>query len=175
MGQKKKCLEGKIPNISFANFQTLGPSQWLDDEVINYFVNKWCSGSSTLGLNTFFACKILFENDDDSCVRAKGAVTCEDEERAMRWCRRAILSQKISTALSNTPLTVQKNGLGVHNAWDSVFIPINENHSHWYSAYIDFCNKYIHVYDSWGETCLVNQQKPVLLRKNSGLMLVSCI
>lgn len=57
--------------------------------------------------------------------------------------------------------------------WDSVFIPINERYSHWYSAYIDFKQKYIHIYDSWSETCLMNKQKPVLQRKNAGLMLVS--
>lgn len=68
---------------------------------------------------------------------------------------------------------MEKKSLGINMAWDSVFIPINENHSHWYSAYIDFLNKYIHIYDSWGKTCLLNKQKPVLLRKNSALMLVS--
>lgn len=56
--------------------------------------------------------------------------------------------------------------------WDSVFIPINENHSHWYSAYIDFHKKHIHIYDSWSETCLINRGKPVLQRKNTQLMLV---
>lgn len=59
--------------------------------------------------------------------------------------------------------------------WDSVFILINENHSHWYSAHIDFKQKCIHIYDSWSETCLINQQKPVLQRKNTGLMLVSVL
>lgn len=176
MAQRKNCLEGKIPNISFASFKTLGIHQWLNDEVINYFVGKWCSGSSTLGLNTFFACKILFDNHDDSCVHAReGVVTWEHEERAVRWCRRAIVSHKFPGAPPNPPLIGQKNSLGLPNTWDSVFIPINENHSHWYSAYIDFRNKYIHIYDSWGETCLINEQKPVLLRKNTGLMLVSCI
>lgn len=59
--------------------------------------------------------------------------------------------------------------------WDSVFIPINENHSHWYSAHINFKQKRIHVYDSLSETCLLNQNKPVLQRKNARLMLVSLL
>lgn len=169
--QNEIFIEGKLSNISFKNFKTLGAHQWLDDEVINYFINKWCSGSCMLGLNTFFACKILFGDEDDSCLNAKhGVLTTEDDERAVRWCRRAHVSQKLSS--QQLTHSAQKQ-LNLDMAWDSVFIPINENHSHWYSAYIDFQNKKIHVYDSWGSTCLLNEEKPVLLRKHSGLMLVS--
>lgn len=94
IGDNQKLLEGKLPNISFLNFKTLGARQWLDDEIINYFVNKWCSKSSTtLGLSTFFACKVLFEDADNSCVHAKqGILTGEDDNRALRWCRRAEVS-----------------------------------------------------------------------------------
>lgn len=85
--------EGKIPNISLSNFTTLGPRQWLDDEVINYFIAKWCSGSSTLGLNTFVACKILFDDVDNSCINAKrGVLTPEDARKVVRWCHRANVS-----------------------------------------------------------------------------------
>lgn len=70
---------------------------------------------------------------------------------------------------------LEQKSLALNGAGDSVFIPINENNAHWYSAYIDFQNKSIQIYDSWGDTCLMNQQKLVLLRKNSGLMLVSTI
>lgn len=70
---------------------------------------------------------------------------------------------------------LEQKSLALNGTWDSVFIPINENNAHWYSAYIDFQNKSIQIYDSWGDTCLMNQQKPVLLRKYSGLMLVSTI
>ncbi|KAE9388858.1 hypothetical protein BT96DRAFT_947299 [Gymnopus androsaceus JB14] len=41
-------------------------------------------------------------------------------------------------------LRLQKKSLGLNMGWDS---------------------------DSWSETCLLNQRKPVLLRKNTGLML----
>lgn len=89
----QKLLEGKLPNISFSDFKTLGAREWLNDEVINYFVKKWCSRSSTLGLSTFFACKVLFDDEDNSCIQAKhGVLTLDDEETALRWCRRADVS-----------------------------------------------------------------------------------
>lgn len=89
-------FEGKLPNISWRNFVTLGPRQWLDDEVINYFVTRWCSGSLTLGLNTFFACKILFEDLDNSCINAKhGVLTSDDAQMALRWCHRAKASSPL--------------------------------------------------------------------------------
>lgn len=56
--------------------------------------------------------------------------------------------------------------------WDNVFIPINENNSHWYSACINFRLKRIDIYDSLREICLTNRQKPVQLRKNTHTMLV---
>ena len=54
-----------------------------------------------------------------------------------------------------------------------MFIPINENNTHWYSVYIDFCAKRINIYDSLEETFLVNQQKAIPYHKNMSLMLVS--
>ena len=40
----------------------------------------------TLGLHTFFACKILFE--DPSCICAKGGtLNTELELTAIKWCR----------------------------------------------------------------------------------------
>lgn len=94
ISHKELLLEGKLPNISFLNFKTLGARQWLDDEIINYFVTKWCSRSSTtLGLSTFFACKILFQDNDNSCVHAKrGILTVDDERKALKWCHRAEVS-----------------------------------------------------------------------------------
>lgn len=56
--------------------------------------------------------------------------------------------------------------------WDSVFIPINEDNIHWYSACINFKLKHIHIYDSLEHSCHSNRGKPVLLRKNSRVMLV---
>lgn len=80
---------------------------------------------------------------------------------------------QVNTFLYNNSLTIQQDTLGLKMGWDSVFIPINENHSHWYSAYINFEHKFIHIYDSWAQTCLTNQRKPVMQRKNTALMLVS--
>lgn len=103
MGHHETFRTGKLLNISFPNFKTLGPQQWLDDEVINYFVHKWCSGSSTLGLNTFFACKILFDDDDDSCMNAKnGVMTLEDERRVVRWCHRAKVSEVLLSQITHS-------------------------------------------------------------------------
>ena len=93
IGRHHKLLEGKLPNISFSSFKTLAARQWLNDKVINYFVQKWCSKSSSLGLSTFFACKILFEDIDNSCVHAKhGVLSLADEKRSLKWCRRADVS-----------------------------------------------------------------------------------
>lgn len=79
----------KLQNVSPQNFETIGLRRWLDDEVINYFVNKWCSRSqTTLGLSTFFACRIIFQ--ETSCINAKtGAFSEEDVERVTKWCRAA--------------------------------------------------------------------------------------
>ncbi|KAF5367322.1 hypothetical protein D9757_010090 [Collybiopsis confluens] len=143
----------KVSPISFSDFSTLGVGKWLNDEIINYFVQKWCSSAgTTLGLTTFFACKFLFQ--DDSCVNAKtGTLSLTDEKEVLKWCKK------------------RQGALGLE-FWDSVFIPIHESSSHWYSAYIDFRLKRIEIYDSLQETCLTNRRKPVLLRKNAKLMLV---
>ncbi|KAF5364863.1 hypothetical protein D9757_012750 [Collybiopsis confluens] len=141
-----------IPHITGANFRTLGVAQWVDDEVMNYFVSKWCQESSILGLSTFFACKHLFQ--DDSCLTAKsGTLTTEIERKALRWCAK----------------TARNLGIG---SWDSVFIPINENRMHWYSAYIDFRLKRIQIFDSLETTCVANRDKPLAFQKNMKLMLV---
>ncbi|KAF5336314.1 hypothetical protein D9757_015398 [Collybiopsis confluens] len=143
----------KVAPVSYSDFATLGVGRWLNDVVINYFVQKWCSREgTTLGLSTYFAGKFLFQGN--SCTTAKtGTLTLADEERVVKSCRR----------------TMKIRGL---EFWDSVFIPINENSSHWYSAYIDFRLKRIEIYDSLQGTCLANRRKPVLLRKNANLMLV---
>lgn len=71
-------------------------------------------------------------------------------------------------------LTLQQKKLQLHS-WDTVFIPINENHSHWYSASINFCRKRIDIYDSLRERCLSNRKKAVPLRRNTNLMLVNVL
>ncbi|KAF5370489.1 hypothetical protein D9757_013126 [Collybiopsis confluens] len=151
-GQVSDHRWAKVSPVTFSDFTTLGVGRWLNDEVINFFIQKWCSrGGTTLGLNTFFACKILFQ--ENSCTNAKtGILTAADENEAVKWCEKTLKILRLET-------------------WDSVFIPIHENRSHWYSAYIDFRLRRIEIYDSLRDTCLTNRQKPVLLRKNANLML----
>ncbi|KIK50215.1 hypothetical protein GYMLUDRAFT_253165 [Collybiopsis luxurians FD-317 M1] len=142
----------KLPNISFRNFETIGVGRWVDDEIINYFVAKWCSRSSAvLGLSTFFASNILFQQN--SCLTAKRVLGLEDEIKVQRWCRSTEKAQDLKD-------------------WESVFIPINENNSHWYSACINFRSQRIEIYDSLRHVCLVNRRKPVQSRKNTDIMLV---
>ncbi|KAF5349741.1 hypothetical protein D9757_014553 [Collybiopsis confluens] len=154
---KKICqgqdpFKDKTPHISVKNFSTLGVGRWVDDKIINYFVAKWCRQSSMLGLTTFFACKSLFR--DDSCSTAKSStLTVEDERNALLWCGKRVKYLDIEH-------------------WDSVFIPINENRAHWYSAYIDFRLKRIEIFDSLETICATNREKPLSRQKNTNLMLV---
>ncbi|KAF5350938.1 hypothetical protein D9757_014387 [Collybiopsis confluens] len=147
-----RSVQGEGSSCHIANFSTLGVGRWVDDEIVNYFVTKWCHRSTVLGLSTFFASKNLFQGD--SCSFAKsGTLTAEAERQALRWC-----------------INTMKN-LDSDN-WDSVFIPINENQLHWYSAYIDFRLKRIEIFDSLETTCITNRDKPLSLQKNMKLMLV---
>ncbi|KAF5336700.1 hypothetical protein D9757_015357 [Collybiopsis confluens] len=147
---------GKIPFMTVNDFSTLGIGRWVNDEVVNYFVTKWCSNSSTLGLSTFFANSHLFQPSETApCLHAKvGTLTAEDEERVLRWSRKAVTKQNL-----------------VAN-WDAVFIPINERSVHWYSAYIDFRLRRIEIFDSLEINCKSNRNKPVIHQKNTQLMLV---
>ncbi|KAJ3750351.1 hypothetical protein DFH05DRAFT_1518501 [Lentinula detonsa] len=134
------------------NFETVGIGRWLDDEIINYFVTKWCSQSQTvLGLSTFFACKFLFR--ENACIHAKSVLTSEDKRGVQKWYRVAEKAQDLKE-------------------WDCVFILINQNWSHWYSACINFRHKCINIYDSLCDVCLDNRARPVQLRKNTNTMLV---
>ncbi|KAJ3765990.1 hypothetical protein FB446DRAFT_794523 [Lentinula raphanica] len=141
-----------IRNISHRDFSTLGVGRWLNDEIINYFIDKWCFRSrNTLGLGTFFG-SCLFQ-DQNSCLVAKRYLTAEDEEKVKRCVMRR---QKMLSLES----------------WDTVFFPIHEGSTHWYSVRIDFTLKRIDIYDSLQETCISNRQKPIANRKNTKLMLV---
>ncbi|KAF5344434.1 hypothetical protein D9757_015436 [Collybiopsis confluens] len=143
----------KLPHVTFSHFSTLGVARWVDDFIINHFITKWCKTGTTLGLSTFFACKHLFQQV--TCINAKsGALTLEDQSQVLRWCRKAV------------------QNLCHHPSWDAVFIPIHEGSCHWYSAWIDFSRKRIEIYDSLREVCTTNRPKPLLLRKNTSLMLV---
>ncbi|KAJ3964081.1 hypothetical protein EV361DRAFT_874294, partial [Lentinula raphanica] len=77
-----------LPNISYRDFSTLGVGRWLNDEVINFFIDKWCFKSrDTLGFGTFFAGSCLFD-DKYSCLIAKRFFTEEDEYRVRRFVMR---------------------------------------------------------------------------------------
>ncbi|KAF5346216.1 hypothetical protein D9757_014048 [Collybiopsis confluens] len=143
----------QLPHITWSDFRNLGVGRWLDDELINYFVKKWSMQErKILGFSTFFAPKVLFK--ESACINAKtGTLKRADEIEAMRCIKRREKELSIK-------------------GWDSVFIPINENSQHWYSAYIDFRLKRIEIYDSLQETHQVNMNKPITERKYTKLMLV---
>jgi hypothetical protein len=80
-------FQSKFQYIKLSDFRTLGVGRWLNDEVVNYFVEKWCTESgTTLGLNSFFAQKCLFV--EGTCVPKGGVLTEADEVRVNRWCHR---------------------------------------------------------------------------------------
>ena len=156
------------PHFPRRSFSTIGVGRWVDDEVMNYFIQKWCSKSqTTLGLNTWFACKFLFQ--EDLCIHAKTILTLEDETGVKRWCRAAEVSCRIRIVEFSLILKQRAQG---RQKWERVFIPINERNIHWYSACINFASKRIDIYDSLREVCLENRQKPLISRKNTSTMLV---
>ncbi|KAF5335033.1 hypothetical protein D9757_015260 [Collybiopsis confluens] len=146
-----------LPFLAPKNIQRLDEGQWLDDEIVNYFVGKWCGAGypaqsrKVLGLSSFFASKVLFR--DAQCTSAKLFLKEEDLLTAVRWCRMAERQSR-------------------QTDWDCLFLPINEANVHWYCASIDFKKKRIVIYDSLREHYIVNRPKPVELQKNTGLMLI---
>ncbi|KAF5335612.1 hypothetical protein D9757_015360 [Collybiopsis confluens] len=144
---------GMIPHMNISHFGTLGVGRWVNDEIVNHFVTKWCTRSGTMGLSTFFANGHLFQSSEsEPCVHAKvGTLTAVNEIKVLRWCSKTIC---------------------LVDDWDSVFIPINERSTHWYSAYIDFRHRRIEIFDSLEINCTNNQKKPITHQKNMQLMLV---
>jgi hypothetical protein len=117
--QAVKSWKVKLTYITPGNFETIGVRRWLNDEVINYFVNKWCSRSqATLGFNTFFACKFLFQKS--SCINARsGDLTSEDVKGVQKWCRAAQVRHLIKSLRDLSDLRVEGPGprvlgIGVH-------------------------------------------------------------
>ncbi|KAJ3831014.1 hypothetical protein F5878DRAFT_668042 [Lentinula raphanica] len=108
-----------LPHISYHDFSTLGAGRWLNDEIINYFVHKWCTQSrNTLGFSTFFAGTCLFE-DKASCTVAKGTLTEEDELRVRRAVKRRMVNLRLSWTNSFPDSFSAKSpnrflGLGLH-------------------------------------------------------------
>ncbi|KAF5356508.1 hypothetical protein D9757_014228 [Collybiopsis confluens] len=147
---------GKVPNMNISHFQTLETGRWVNDKIVNYFMTKWCTQSGTMGLSTFFANGHLFQpSESEPCVHATvGTLTAENERKVLRWCKQMMKSQNL-----------------VAN-WDSVFIPINERSTHWFSTYIDFRCRQIEIYDSLEINCVNNRRKPITHQKNTQLMLI---
>ncbi|KAF5347364.1 hypothetical protein D9757_015169 [Collybiopsis confluens] len=127
--QVQDPFEGRLPHVTIANFSTLGVGRWVDDEIVNYFVSKWCHR------------KFVF-------ICQEWHIDCGSRKSSFEM-------KSLNTS-----------------DWDSVFIPINKNQVHWYSAYIDFCLKRIEIFDSLETTCVKNRDKPLSLQKNMKLMLV---
>ncbi|THU92775.1 hypothetical protein K435DRAFT_800215 [Dendrothele bispora CBS 962.96] len=53
--------------LRISDLRTLSPQHWLNGETINYFIDKWCRNSDTLGLGTYWANTFLFE--DKACTK----------------------------------------------------------------------------------------------------------
>jgi len=113
--------------ITIKNLQTLKPSAWLNDEVINFFLclaQADCNrNNSNLGTppshcyNTFFFTKLLQNNE---------------------YCYNNV--KRFSRNVYN----------GNIFSLDKLLIPINENSSHWSLSVIDLTQKTICHYDSMG-------------------------
>ncbi|KAF5358890.1 hypothetical protein D9757_014503 [Collybiopsis confluens] len=136
-------------------FITIGAGKWLNDEIINYFVSKWCTKSqATLGLSSFFAPRFLFQDTSCLCARNVEEISMEDECMILRWCSKAEQTQMVA------------------KCWDKIFIPINEDDCHWFSASINFHLKRIDIYDSLRKVYESNNRKPICQRKNTNTILI---
>lgn len=78
----KKRDEAMVKHISWRHFANLGVSRWLDDELINHFVEKWSHQSTVLGLSSFFSVKFLFETEN--CETAIDLSVVVSDERFQR-------------------------------------------------------------------------------------------
>lgn len=81
--------EPLVKHISWRHFANLGVSRWLDDELINHFVQKWSYQSTVLGLSSFFPVKFLFQTDDCETAIDLNAVVSDDQYQSnvLKWVR----------------------------------------------------------------------------------------
>lgn len=160
--------------VDWKHFATLGVRQWVDDEIINHFVEKWCTQSrATLGLSSFFPVNHLFQdNGNCSKVYSIDQLVGNDTLRykLLRWANKSRVS--FFSSRSALRLTSHSQRAQKLATFDQVFIPINGNRNHWYSACIDYKRKCINIYDSLRDLCLTNRCKPPEQRKNKELMMV---
>ncbi|THV00394.1 hypothetical protein K435DRAFT_854861 [Dendrothele bispora CBS 962.96] len=154
----KDAVERKISfngSLSPQNFRRLGPTQWLDDEIINYFVERWCSQSqTTLGFTTFFAETFLFQNSGPYCTVARTIFNRSQAEKLDRWYSKRLAestwpspvasslhSNKRGSLSLDKPITQRKNtGLMLALMWvterlgsfrDEVVQLANNPHTDW--------------------------------------------
>ncbi|THU98886.1 cysteine proteinase [Dendrothele bispora CBS 962.96] len=138
--------------VRHSDLQTLSPKSWLNGEIINYFVEKWCAGSDTLGLGTYWANKFLFE--DKNCTKPWSSF--DNSSKIVNDLKRSI--QKREQRLD----TVR---------WSKIYIPINNaEEAHWYCAVINFEEHTIGILDSWGPTFRTNRDKPLRQKKHTALL-----
>ncbi|THU81013.1 hypothetical protein K435DRAFT_873807 [Dendrothele bispora CBS 962.96] len=140
--------------IRHSDIQTLSPTRWLNGEIINYFVDKWCTHSDTLGMSTYWANTFLFK--DKACTKPfdlfdNDGKMVKDLKKSIRRRERDLNTLR----------------------WSKVYIPINNaEEAHWYCASINFDDQTIGILDSWGPTFLSNRNRPLRRKKHTALLAV---
>ncbi|KAE9385701.1 cysteine proteinase [Gymnopus androsaceus JB14] len=140
----------RIKEIKLNDFLSLEDQKYVNDEVINYFCDKWMKKWHTkrvIVVNTFFS-TILFQ-------RGKPRTRVNDQLR--------------SNTLKYAEAAKRSAGF---SRFDKVFVPVHEPSGHWYSAVIDYEGKKIEIYDSWYPTYSRNFGRTVEYLGNTGLMLL---
>ncbi|THU79087.1 hypothetical protein K435DRAFT_811000 [Dendrothele bispora CBS 962.96] len=140
--------------LRLSDLQTLSPTHWLNGEIINYFIDKWCRSSDTLGLGTYWANTFLFQ--DKACTKPLDKF--DNNSKIVNDLKRSI--RRRERDLDNL-------------RWSKIYIPINNaKEGHWYCASIDFDQHTIEILDSWGPTFLTNQNRPLRQKKHTALLAV---
>ncbi|THU95863.1 cysteine proteinase [Dendrothele bispora CBS 962.96] len=160
---KQVLAEAASQNLNFKNhfdflrisdLQILSPTCWLNGELINYFIDKWCRDSDTLGVGTYWANKFLFE--DKACTKPLDKF--DNHSKMVNDLKRSI--QRREHDLNNL-------------RWSKIYIPINNvKEAHWYCASINFDQHTIEILDSWGPTFRSNQNRPLREKKHTSLLAV---
>ncbi|THU79804.1 cysteine proteinase [Dendrothele bispora CBS 962.96] len=146
-----KCLKSNL-ELRYDDLRRLGAGGFLNDEVMNYFLQKWSAKSAVLAMNTFFTTRFLFKDSRIHIV--KSHFDASATKSIAGWIRKRIETLKLRAR------------------WRHVFIPIhNAEKSHWYSATIDFVNRRIAVWDSWEATHSQNQCKPLRSQQHVPILL----
>ncbi|THU96691.1 cysteine proteinase [Dendrothele bispora CBS 962.96] len=138
--------------IQHSDLQTLSPERWLNGETINYFVDKWCTDSDTLGVSTYWANTFLFK--DKACTKPLDHF--DNNSKIVKDLKRSIRKRELDL-----------NTL----RWSKVYIPINNaEEGHWYCACINFDRRTIDILDSWGPTYRSSLNRPLRQKKHTSLL-----